>query len=99
VNVREDHYWLQAASPNRVVPRKGTPFVLVDEGVFYLDVRYAIRNTKQYLEEKRMILLMPCTSPHPASGEEVMVMDDADVNVARSIDHASLPRERMGDYE
>jgi len=46
-----------------------------------------------------MTLLMPCTGPHPAPGEEVMVMDDADVNVARSIDNASLLRERMGDHE
>ena len=42
--------------------------------------------------------MMPCTGAHPAPGEEVMVMDDADVNVCRgSISSISYLYERMGE--
>jgi len=41
---------------------------------------------------------MPCLGAHPIPGEEVMVMDDADVNVRRgSISSISTLTERMGE--
>lgn len=41
---------------------------------------------------------MPCMGAHPVPGEEVMVMDDADVNVRRgSISSISALKERMGE--
>lgn len=44
-----------------------------------------------------MNLIMPCMGAHPASGEEVMVVDEVDVHVGRvSINSISNLRERMG---
>jgi hypothetical protein len=48
--------------------------------------------------EKRMNGTMPCMGAHPVCGEEVMVMDDADVNIRRgSISSISALKERMGE--
>jgi hypothetical protein len=45
-----------------------------------------------------MNLIMPCIGAHPASGEEVMVMDEVEVDVGRvSISSISSLRERMGE--
>ena len=45
-----------------------------------------------------MNLIMSCIGAHPASGEEVMVMDDVDVHVGRvSISSIFNLKERMGE--
>jgi hypothetical protein len=45
---------------------------------------------------------MPCTQAHPASGKEVVSMDDVDVDVdvtGASLCPTSVPKERMSDHE
>lgn len=47
-----------------------------------------------------MNLTMPCMGAHLALGEEVMVMDDAEVAVwRRSISSIAYPTERMGKHD
>lgn len=44
-----------------------------------------------------MNLVLPCIEAHPASGKEVMVVDDVDVNVClSSINSIFKSREGMG---
>jgi hypothetical protein len=47
-----------------------------------------------------MNLIMPCTEAHPASGKEVMTVDDSEVNVSCvSVNNTSDLKERMGNDE
>jgi hypothetical protein len=54
--------------PNRVVPRKMTPFVLVDERGFCVRRKGAQRENVG-CEELRMNLTMACSAAHPTPGE------------------------------
>ena len=50
------------------------------------------------VEERRMNLTMDCRGAHPATGEEVVVMDEVDVTVyTASINSISSQEERMGE--
>ena len=45
-----------------------------------------------------MDLQMSCIHAYPASGKEVMTMDDDDVHVfGMSVGNTSVPKERMGE--
>jgi hypothetical protein len=47
-----------------------------------------------------MNLNMPYTRAHPAVGEEVIAMDDADVHVCyASVENTSDEKERMSNYD